>query len=405
MKRNYSLLLIVIFLVLTNTVKTSAQIILLGEAEELNSDTDLFIFKKDGKYAVAMDSITAVFQFDSVVIKEHGSFSDFLYAKKNGKWGALLDPETTLLEYEYDDIIPTYLNKDLVVDVFAVEKNGKYGTVGRNKKTLLPIIYDNISPTVKYGTGHYIMMNNKVGWADIDGKVTIPCEYDSLCWYNELGLFKAKKGKYTGMVTKENKIQMPFNNDAIIIDVSSAYIDPEPSVLNIAIQRNGKWFYQDSAGKVLQNNVSADTIRFKYRNKISNADFKSTFARMVKDMYSNATQKFEMDTVHVKLIDWIIRQRENIRIELPDLHKESIDFIPDFIEEPSIFGLKQEFRRRGFLVTSNGFSGRGITAMDGEYTVTFTKDECNCQLGIAYYHLWRLHEYKVVESITCWTSL
>src|SRR5690606_4967155 len=114
-------------------------------------------------------------------------------------------------------------------------------------------------------------------------------------------LYKAKRGSHIGVINTKNQIVIPFEYTHLFGDF---FYFNAPKDQKFIAQKKGKWYYMDKAGKVLEKNVSNDTIWAHYGREFSNYDFKYVYWCMAKDVISkplivwfNTQQKEMIDSV------------------------------------------------------------------------------------------------------------
>mgnify|MGYP004511280197 CR=1 FL=1 len=95
------------------------------------------------------------------------------------------------------------------------EENGKYGLKDENGKVVIPCQYDSLWPGVD---GFYeVKIADKYGYIDFTGKVIVPIEYGDVTYISDGKYFIASQGdwenKKIGVISYEGKVILPFEYD------------------------------------------------------------------------------------------------------------------------------------------------------------------------------------------------
>lgn len=109
-------------------------------------------------------------------------------AKKDGKWSYIDTLAKTVIPPEYEEA------HNFTGKVAGVKRKGKWGFIDRNNQPASAFVYDHIAYDY-YGPNRIqVMRNGKIGLADESGNEVVPCIYDELNGYNNMG-YHFRKGK------------------------------------------------------------------------------------------------------------------------------------------------------------------------------------------------------------------
>lgn len=406
-----------------------------AEQELIFNDDTLFVFNKNGQRGLGTDTNSVDFKYDSIVLNHHRSM---ILASKDGKWGTIGNDNKVVLPLKYDKLVPIHVSDDLIVAAlgekwglinergkrlipfeydtvaqskvikirgkeyrtFIVKKNGKFGIVNNKNKILVPVEYDQITNWIEYGPrGHYILKNGKKGFVNEEGNLLIPCVYDGMNYDFNLKLFLVKQNNKYGLVNEHNNPFLPVVFNKIYLDVPIFYDETEDSAKIVVQRMDSTWHYLNiKDGSVLQTNVPKDTVFENYKTEL--------FGEVLMDDYMQKVRKEEggfivgLDTFHQQLVDEIMASKSGIQIDFPDLHKTSIDFIPDFIHSMSIFKIRNYLLSRGFeVIMTGGRMDDRNTQQQLFFRVSLPDRECLFE--ISFHKTYRKNEYKIIESLKC----
>lgn len=143
--------------------------------------------KRNGKYAIIDSQLKNItpFKYDSI-----WSFNDngLCMVRMDHKYGYVNTKGEEQIAVKYDDV-------DSFENGFAVAKlNGFYGIINEQDEVVVPFNLD--YPDMRGLRNGYATMrghNGKWGAIDAKGRVVIPCEYDSLIVFDEIGVDRVKK--------------------------------------------------------------------------------------------------------------------------------------------------------------------------------------------------------------------
>jgi hypothetical protein len=215
-------------------INTKGKTLLTSTYEDISStaDKNFYTIRKDGKLGLISS------KFEEKIPCLYDTLFPLTMTKyfivMQGKLYGLCDPEGhLLLPVIYEDItnssryyekenkvaLSSFSNKlDLfspnelenmkaVASVFMVRKNQKYGLMSTTD-TLQPIIYDEIEPA---GTNFILMLGDKSGACDKEGKIIIPLIYYLIDADDLPDLFFVDlKEKKAGIIDKNGKIVIPI---------------------------------------------------------------------------------------------------------------------------------------------------------------------------------------------------
>lgn len=221
---------------------------------------DGFIVKKDKKMGVInFENYTVIpFDYDSIYAPH---LTPYFYASKGGQFGVIDLKGNVLIPFEYQGIwessenTKNENNKNLIV-----QKNGKYGTINFKNKVVTSLIYDAISGWIENGPhAHYIIKDKKWGLISYEGKVLIPTIYDKLDYITN-SLIKCKRLGKSGVLDINNRVVVPCENDSLIVDYF--YLPrSDKQDYKIVTKKNGRWRFLNLKGKMIKDNVSEAEVK------------------------------------------------------------------------------------------------------------------------------------------------
>jgi hypothetical protein len=236
--------------------------------EQIIPDRGKLFVKKDGKcgfFNSKLQQLTRI-KYDSLVVTDDVTFhvnlksNIFVRARIGKKWGLINNVGKEIVPIKYDELVWIYYN------VALVKNNGKYGLVDTLGKQIVdciyddinfndkkggenyydkhfitrqanlygivnaagllisPPIYENITPLLHDFIGKYQVTNHgKKGMLDgANGKLSIPCLYDNIMFYNDYGndylpqahrnspYITAVKNGYYGFTDSIGAVHLPF---------------------------------------------------------------------------------------------------------------------------------------------------------------------------------------------------
>lgn len=134
--------------------------------------------------------------------------------KQNGKWGYVNDAGEEVIAPKYDKM-PGRFYQGMV----RVLYQGKYGVVDTKGKNILPNEYTAIG---WYNNYFFLNRDNKHGLATLTGKILINPMYETPLKKLQKGIFKAQKGGY-GIIDTKNTMLLDFQYDDIKPSKSKDY--------------------------------------------------------------------------------------------------------------------------------------------------------------------------------------
>ena len=117
---------------------------------------------------------------------------------------------------------------------------------------------------------------------------------------------------------------------------------------------------------------------------------------------TKSEKKFCLKQLRWKIIDFVINQKDNSLIELPDIYDSFATVIPDDSSEKLI--LVQSLKKKGFKVIDWGhgnFPPCGIRIV----SLKLKKDSCFCEVSKIHYATAHVTLYRMSERINCSDSL
>lgn len=176
-----------------------------------------FIFKKDSICGVLdSDDYQVTIEADSLIDILSGRYIGVVNSGKMGLYE--YKNEKILLRPEYDYITESHIHMEGDKQRFLVIRDGRFEIINKKGKVLTKERYEGITTWVEYGPkGHYVLLDNKFGIIDYDGREVIPTSYDEL-YYCLSGIYKAVLGNKFGVIGKDKEILVPFIYDSIVID-------------------------------------------------------------------------------------------------------------------------------------------------------------------------------------------
>lgn len=139
----------------------------------------------------------------------------------------------------YDEIRTSSINPEY----FIVRENGRYGIVDRNEKVIVPITYLEFSES-NYSDGSYLARNKdgKYGFIMIDGRITLPFNYDNV-----------KKGYYNNIISIQNgKCGLVKVNNGMPTEILTCDFDNiTQTSKTFIVEKGGKFGILNQFGKAL----------------------------------------------------------------------------------------------------------------------------------------------------------
>ena len=160
----------------------------------------------------------------------HGKLEDAWLQRfeENGKYGLKRKNGEILLPAEYDEVNHSgYAGRG-----WHIRKGDKWGAVNERVEWIFPIDYDDIK--LRFEGGHYLKKNNKVGFCDSEGNMTVDFLYDELENYSSsCEGFKAKVDGKWGYIDKHGKVVIPIEYEQISLGSKGM----------ILVKKDGKYGY------------------------------------------------------------------------------------------------------------------------------------------------------------------
>lgn len=161
----------------------------------------------------------------------------FYKVRRHGKWGIMDKNGKEVLPCIYDMVDDHFKGEK---NVLSVEKSKSYGLLDSNMKWVIPCRYEALNP---YSIPGMIIFskNNKWGWMTMNEKVVVHPQFDEVGWMHD-GKTKVRKDGLYGYADI---------NGRIIIPCSFQHLgDKFYNGLIIAAQKDS-WGYADSVGNIL----------------------------------------------------------------------------------------------------------------------------------------------------------
>lgn len=186
-----------------------------------------------------------------------GLFAQGLIPVSQGeKWGAVDQNGKTVIPVKYDSV------GEFEYGLAVIIKDGKRGFVDANGKTYFSDEYDVISiegakDSQRILVGKLSKDGNieKVGFADLSGKLVIPMKFDNANPFQKDGMTAAQVGDKWGLInTKGDFVLKPAYE---VMDQGTSMIDfvynqPFDKTSGLtSVKQNGKWGYVDKTGKMV----------------------------------------------------------------------------------------------------------------------------------------------------------
>lgn len=199
--------------------------------------------------------------FDEIIIEGPES----IFVKQKEKWGVLNNKNQQLVECKYDYIAYAWDDNSTYSPNYIVVQNDKFGKITETGNEIFPCLYDGITTWVEYGpNGHYVMIGDKMGLIDYNGKILIPIQFEKVRCLDEttwaLVYNKGKMGLYN---IKYKSFFLPIEYDFIAIDYNwyNLYKDKP---LRVITYKDGIVNIFDKTGKIIQTKVPKTEIKKRF---------------------------------------------------------------------------------------------------------------------------------------------
>lgn len=226
--------------------------------------------------------------------------------KLNDRMGIIDENENIILPIEYKDI-KTYPYND--GSFLAINKDGKYGCVLINGKVSLPFEYDQINTS--YSNNLKTTKNNKCGLIQVNsGTPTeiVTCEYDNINIENET--FIVEKNNLFGMLDSFGKLITPCEYESI--DKAVSKNNYSSSFVFIA-KKNKKFVLLDKNGQQISAEAYSNISPTPYLNKEGSYYSESKFSYL---MFQNNNKTGLLDMLGQQVMesnyDEIVGETNNI---------------------------------------------------------------------------------------------
>jgi hypothetical protein len=160
-----------------------------------------------GIYSIIEKKLTVPDEYSQIRKLER---ENYFIARKGAKYNVIDINNKPLFKVWYDEIRTASTN----TDYFIVKQNNKYGVIDHSENVVVPIAYLEFSES-NYSDGSYLARNKdgKYGFMLIDGRITLPFNYDNVKkgYYNNVisiqsgkcGLVRVNSGMPTEILTCE----------------------------------------------------------------------------------------------------------------------------------------------------------------------------------------------------------
>lgn len=163
----------------------------------------------------------------------------FLVSNFSGQKSMISLNNEPMLKNWYDEINPVYKRRNMIV-----KKNGKFGIIDDQENIIVPLEYSLIK-TYPYNDGSYLAQNaqGKYGCLAIDGRITLPFEYDQLNDASGQSMLISTKDKKCGIV----QVNQGLPTEILTCDYDDIRVNKQTFVVTKA----GKCGLLDNFGKLI----------------------------------------------------------------------------------------------------------------------------------------------------------
>ena len=142
-----------------------------------------------------------------------------------------------ILKNWYDEIHPVHKRRNMIV-----RKNAKYGIIDDQEKIIVPLEY-NLIKTYPFNDGSYLAQNalGKYGCLAIDGRATLPFDYDQLNEASGQSMLISTKDKKCGIV----QVNQGLPTEILTCDYDDIRVNRQTFV----VSKGGKYGLLDNYGK------------------------------------------------------------------------------------------------------------------------------------------------------------
>lgn len=196
-----------------------------GISGEIPYEKSVLRYKKDNSYGIVDFEVNEITKPIYEEIKSLPYKEGEILVKKDGKYGVINRKGIQMVDIKYDEIIgdgyfdSNYKNAGYIVG--TKEDNGyKYGYIRNDGKTLLKQEFNDIIRIneIKENDEIYLIAskNGKTGLYK-NNKQVIPCEYQSLEYYEDANLLVAKKNDRYGIINMNGDTLIAVENKDISV--------------------------------------------------------------------------------------------------------------------------------------------------------------------------------------------
>lgn len=187
------------------------------------------------------------------------------FVKKKGKWGIINNKNQQLVECKYDYIAYAWDESSSDNHNYIIVQNDKFGKITETGNEIFPCLYDGITTWVEYGpNGHYVMIGDKMGLIDYNGKVIVPIQYEKVqCLDETYCAMVYNKGKIGLYNLKDKSFFLSIEYDFLHVDYNWFGLN-ENKPIRIITYKNGVVNILDKTGKIIETKVPKTEIKKKF---------------------------------------------------------------------------------------------------------------------------------------------
>jgi hypothetical protein len=208
-----------------------------------------------GIYSIVEKKLTIPAEYTSVRKLDR---ENYFVVRKGTKVNVVDINNKPLFKNWYDEVRSSSMN----TDYFIVKENSRYGVVDHNEKVIVPITYLEFSES-NYSDGSYLARNKdgKYGFMLIDGRITLPFNYDNV-----------RKGYYNNIVSIRNgKCGLVSVNSGMPTEIVTCEFDNiTEGTKSFIVEKNGKFGLLTQYGKPLTDieYTSLESLKDSYSDEL-----------------------------------------------------------------------------------------------------------------------------------------
>ncbi len=178
--------------------------------------------------------IPPIYDYHDILPYEKDALS---VVQRNGRYGFVDYDGKEVIECQYDYAY----DFDDELQLAPVKHFGKWGAMDRSGQWKVPPVYESLN--IEYGHIR-VLVDGLVGMVDCNGNTVIPCQFDSMNYYNaDLDRWEVEKDFLYGFCNSKGEIVIPIEFD----DVQPFH--SKHSV--VAVRKGGLWGLMDADGRWL----------------------------------------------------------------------------------------------------------------------------------------------------------